>query len=126
MGESIDVKRDRAVARVVMQRKGNNAIADDLMSELAVAFGELSNDPSVRAIVLASEYEKYFSVRADLTSLAGIDRESPNAADEIALFMRRMNHHFNAIERCPRPVIAAINGHALGGGSELTLCCDFR
>src|SRR5438445_214091 len=126
MSELIDVRREGAVARVVMHRKGNNAIAEDLMSELAGAFNELGNDPSVRAIVLASEYEKYFSVGADLTSLAGIDRESPNAADEIALFMRRMNHHFNAIERCPRPVIAAINGHALGGGSELTLCCDFR
>ena len=126
MSELIDVRREGAVARVVMHRKGNNAIAEDLMSELAGAFNELGNDPSVRVIVLASEYEKYFSVGADLTSLAGIDRESPNAADEIALFMRRMNHHFNAIERCPRPVIAAINGHALGGGSELTLCCDFR
>jgi enoyl-CoA hydratase len=40
--------------------------------------------------------------------------------------MRRMNAHFSTIERCPKPVIAAINGHALGGGSELTLCCDFR
>jgi enoyl-CoA hydratase/carnithine racemase len=37
-----------------------------------------------------------------------------------------MNAHFSTIERCPKPVIAAINGHALGGGSELTLCCDFR
>src|SRR5712691_3811240 len=100
MGELVDVKRDGAVARVVMHRKGNNAIAEDIMSELAAAFNELGNDPMVRAIVLASEYEKYFSVGADLTSLAGIDRESPDAADQIGGFMRRMNAHFAAIERC--------------------------
>lgn len=109
-----------------MHRKGNNAIAEDLMQELAAAFKEVGEDPSVRVVVLASEYEKYFSVGADLTSLAGVDRQSPDATDQIALFMRRMNHHFSAIERCPKPVIAAINGHALGGGSELALCCDFR
>jgi len=126
VSEQIDVRRDGAIARVVMHRKGNNAIAEDLMSELATAFGELGKDPAVRVVVLASEYEKYFSVGADLTSMMGIDREAPDAADQIALFMRRMNHHFAAIERCPKPVIVAINGHALGGGSELTLCCDFR
>jgi len=126
MGELADVRRDGAIARVVMHRKGNNSIAEDLMSELASAFNELGEDPSVRVVVLASEYEKYFSVGADLASLAGIDRSSPDAADQIGGFMRRMNAHFAAIERCPKPVIAAINGHALGGGSELTLCCDFR
>ncbi len=126
MGELADVRRDGAIARVVMHRKGNNSIAEDLMSELATAFNELGEDPSVRVVVLASEYEKYFSVGADLASLAGIDRSSPDAADQIGGFMRRMNAHFAAIERCPKPVIAAINGHALGGGSELTLCCDFR
>ncbi len=126
MGELVDVRLEGAVARVVMHRKGNNAIAEDLMEELAVAFNELGADPGVRVAVLASDYEKYFSVGADLTSLADVDRDAPDATDQIALFMRRMNHHFNAIERCPKPVIAAINGHALGGGSELTLCCDFR
>ena len=126
MGELIDVSREGGIARVVMHRKGNNSIAEDLMQELGTAFQELGNDPSVRVVVLASAYEKYFSVGADLTSLAGVDRNAPDAADQIALFMRRLNHHFNAIERCPKPVIAAINGHALGGGSELTLCCDFR
>ena len=126
MSELVDVTREGAVARVVMHRKGNNAIAEDLMTELAAVFEDLGQDRAVRAIVLASAYEKYFSVGADLTSMATIDREAPDAADQIALFMRRMNHHFNAIERCRKPVIAAINGHALGGGSELTLCCDFR
>jgi enoyl-CoA hydratase len=126
VSELIDVRRDGAIARVVMHRKGNNAIAEDLMAELAAAFDELGRDPGARVVVLASDYEKYFSVGADLTSMMGIDREAPDAADQIAQFMRRMNDHFAAIERCPKPVIAAINGHALGGGSELTLCCDFR
>jgi enoyl-CoA hydratase/carnithine racemase len=126
VGELVDVERDGAIARVVMHRKGNNAIAEDLMLELAAAFGELGDDPSVRVIVLASAYEKYFSVGADLTSMATIDRSAPDAVDQIGGLMKRMNAHFNAIESCPKPVIAAINGHALGGGSELTLCCDYR
>ena len=126
MGECVDVKRDGAMAHVVMHRKGNNAIAEDLMEELSSAFDALGKDSEVRAIVLASEYEKYFSVGADLTMLGSIDRTAPDAVDQIGSFMKRMNDHFSAIEQCPKPVIAAINGHALGGGSELTLCCDYR
>ena len=126
MGECVDVKLDGAIARVVMHRKGNNAIAEDLMQELAAAVRELGEDQAVRVVVLASEYEKYFSVGADLTMLGSIDRSAPDAVDQIGGLMKRMNDHFSAIERCPKPVIAAINGHALGGGSELTLCCDYR
>jgi enoyl-CoA hydratase/carnithine racemase len=126
MGEFVDVKRDGAIARVVMHRKGNNAIAEDLMQELAATFEELGQDQSVRVVVLASEYEKYFSVGADLTMLGTIDRSASDAVDQIGGLMKRMNAHFSTIERCPKPVIAAINGHALGGGSELTLCCDYR
>jgi enoyl-CoA hydratase/carnithine racemase len=126
MGECVDVKREGAIARVVMHRKGNNSIAEDLMVELASAFKDLGDDPSVRVVVLASEYEKYFSVGADLTSLGTIDRSAPDAVDQVGSMMKRLNAHFSTIERCPKPVIAAINGHALGGGSELTLCCDYR
>ena len=126
MAEFVDVEREGPVARVVMHRNGLNAIAADLMAELHAAFDELGSDPSVRVVVLASAYEKYFSVGADLTSLAGVDRESAGAREQIAGFMSSMNEHFAAIERCPKPTIAAVNGHALGGGSELTLCCDFR
>jgi enoyl-CoA hydratase/carnithine racemase len=126
MGECVDVKREGAIARVVMHRKGNNSIAEDLMQELAAAFTELGGDPSVRVVVLASEYEKYFSVGADLTMLGATDRDALDAVDQVAAVMKRLTAHFTTIERCPKPVIAAINGHALGGGSELTLCCDFR
>ena len=126
MGELVDIRREGPVARVVMHRNGLNAIAEDLMQELASAFNELGEDPAVRVVVLASDYEKYFSVGADLGMLGSIDRTSPEAAGQVGAFMKRMNDHFSAIERCPKPVIAAINGHALGGGSELTLCCDYR
>src|SRR5436309_1299461 len=89
MGELVDVTRDGGIARVVMQRKGNNSIAEDLMQELASAFQELGADPSVRVVVLASAYEKYFSVGADLTSLAGVDREAPDATDQQASKLAR-------------------------------------
>lgn len=126
MGECVDIRRDGPIASVVMHRKGINAIAGDLTSELAAAFEDLGQDPEVRVVVLRSEYEKYFSVGADLGEMAGVDREGPDAEDRIVEFMKRGNDGFNRIAACPKPVIAAINGHALGGGCELALCCDYR
>jgi enoyl-CoA hydratase len=126
MGDLVDVRRDGAIARVVMHRNGINAIAEDLMQELGAVFDEVGADASVRVVVLGSDYEKYFSVGADLTQLGSVDRSAADATAQIAASMGRMNHYFVAIERCPKPVIAAINGHAMGGGSELALCCDFR
>jgi enoyl-CoA hydratase len=126
MGECLDVKRDGGIATVVMHRKGNNGIAADLMEELSAAFRELGGDESVRVVILASEYEKYFSVGADLTSMGGIDRGAPGAEEAITKMTLQLQRGFNDIEACPKPVIARINGHALGGGCELTLCCDYR
>ena len=126
MGELIDVERDGPVARVVMHRNKINAIAEDLLSELGAAFHDLGQDASVRVVVLASAYEKYFSVGAYLSAMTAFDRGSPDFVAEVKALMMRLNSHYNSIERCPKPVIAAISGHAQGGGSELTLCCDYR
>ncbi|HEV2952521.1 MAG TPA: enoyl-CoA hydratase/isomerase family protein, partial [Candidatus Dormibacteraeota bacterium] len=126
MADTLDVRREGAVTTVIMHRGGNNAISNDLVADLKIAFEDLGKDPVTRVIVLASEYEKYFSVGADLGNLGAIDREAPDAADRIIAMVRPLLAGFGAIESCPKPVIAAINGHALGGGCELALSCDYR
>jgi enoyl-CoA hydratase/carnithine racemase len=126
VGELVDVRREGPVARVVMHRAGNNSIAPDLMGELQAVFGKLGGDPECRVVVLQSEYERYFSVGADLGAMGGMDRSAPNAEDQITEMVKETSAAFSAIEACPKPVIARINGHALGGGCELTLCCDYR
>jgi len=126
MGETVDVQCEGGIARVVMHRKGINAMSGDLVSELVAAFEELGKDPEVRVIVLASEYEKYFSVGADLGEMGGIDRGATDAADQIYRMARNGQRGLDALAATPKPVIAAINGHALGGGCELALTCDYR
>ncbi len=127
MGELVDVSLVGGVARVAMQRGGNNAIAADLMGELREAFEDLGRDPDCRVVVLASAYERYFSVGADLGAMAGgFDRTAPDAEDRVVAAMNATGVGFDTIAACPRPVIARLNGHALGGGCELALCCDYR
>src|SRR5215831_6704648 len=126
MGDMVEILREGPVARVVMHRNGNNAIAPDLTEELQAAFFELGADPGCRVVVLQSAYERYFSVGADLTAMGGVDRSAPDARRQVAAAAGRVAAAFSAIEACPKPVIARINGHALGGGCELTLCCDYR
>lgn len=126
LGDLVEVRREGAVARVVMHRSGNNSIAPDLVSELSAAFAELGADPGCRVVVLQSDYERYFSVGADLAAMGGFDREAPDAEERMVAMIRDLAAGFTTIERCPKPVIARINGHALGGGCELVLCCDYR
>lgn len=118
----VSVSRDGGVATVTMCRPPVNAISPALVNQIADTFSQLGEDESVRAIVLTSGIDGYFMAGADLKMMAGAAPEAQaswESAESLAF-------RFSVVERVPKPVIAAIQGHALGGGCELALCCDYR
>jgi enoyl-CoA hydratase/carnithine racemase len=122
----IDFRREGFVATIAMHRPPGNALAPDLLEEIQSALGQCRDE--VRVVILTSALEKYFMVGADIKMMvsADIDFQDPSAAEKLAQQSRRTQSAFNEIQTCPCPVIAAINGHALGGGCELALVCDYR
>ena len=123
----VTASKEGRIGTITLARKGNNSIAGDLVEGLTGALDELEADPEVRVIVIRSAYEKYFSVGADLTELGSADRSDPVAMEKVLLdTIRNVQKGFTRLERSPKVVIAAINGHALGGGCELALSCDYR
>ena len=112
--------KEGRIGTITLARKGNNSIADDLGRDLVKALEELEADPQVRVVVIRSAYEKYFSVGADLTSLGGADRSDREAMEKaLRDSVGYLQKCFTRLEKSPKIVIAAINGHALGGGCEL-------
>ena len=95
----------------------NQAIQNDLLNILE----EVENDSSIRAIVFKSGNPKIFIAGADLAQMGG----DPGEAD-YAERAKQLQDIFNALEAIRVPTVAAINGHALGGGCEFVLACDFR
>jgi enoyl-CoA hydratase len=119
--DNLLVERDDAVAVVTLNRpKVLNALNGQTLSELSAAMASLKGDAGVRAIVLTGAGEKSFVAGADINELAVL---SPVAGKEHA---RAGQQVFNAIEQLGKPVIAAINGFALGGGCELAMACTLR
>lgn len=118
-------RRAKGVTWVTINHPPVNAVGDELMEELYSAAEMLQDDTSVRVIVLTSSHENIFLAGADLKGMMQPDTDGEEA-DPIVAACAKMQTCFDQFAKMSKPVIAAINGHALGGGCELALACDFR
>ncbi|HTM23942.1 MAG TPA: enoyl-CoA hydratase-related protein [Vicinamibacterales bacterium] len=119
--ENLLIERDAGVAVLTVNRpKVLNALNTQTLDELRRAILDLKHDDAVRAVILTGAGEKAFVAGADINELAV---QSPTGGREHAV---RGQHVLDLIEHLGKPVIAAINGYALGGGCELAMACTIR
>ena len=111
--------RDAVEIITIDRPEALNALNPDVLNDLKAAF-EAVDQKAVRCIVLTGAGEKSFVAGADIGSMSTMTRKDAEAFGKLG------NDIFLMIESFPIPVIAAINGFALGGGNELAMSCDFR
>jgi len=129
MAGLLEVATADFVTTIRMNRPPVNALVPELQEELVEALNRLKDDEATRVVVLTSAIDRYFMAGADIKAMGGdrgFDRENPATLERVAQMSRRSQAAFGEIEHFPKPLIAAINGHALGGGCELALACDYR
>jgi len=119
--DNLLLERDGRVATVTINRpKVLNALNAPTLVELQRVVLDLKNDDSVRVVIVTGAGEKSFVAGADINELAV---QTPTSGRQHALTGQRV---FDAIENMGKPVVAAINGYALGGGCELAMACTLR
>jgi 3-hydroxypropionyl-coenzyme A dehydratase len=115
----IDLQNDIAILKI-NRPEALNAMNLDVIYELSRAIDLVSGDQGIKVVIITGSGERSFCAGADISYMVDID---PVAAEKYASSAQSM---LNKIEKMEKPVIAAINGFALGGGCELALVCDLR
>jgi len=97
-----------------------NALNQNVFTDLDKALDDIEKNPQIRSVIITGAGTKAFVAGADISEIAGLDKK-----EAIALAKRGQDIFFK-IEHCNKPIIAAVNGFALGGGCELSMACHFR
>ena len=113
---------ENAVVSVIWLNRSErlNTITREMLDALHRQFEDLERDEQVRAVILTGTGERAFCAGADVSQFPSM---TPLDAEALMGYGQAV---FQQIDECPKPVIAAVNGYALGGGLELALACDFR
>ncbi|HUG05293.1 MAG TPA: enoyl-CoA hydratase/isomerase family protein [Candidatus Limnocylindria bacterium] len=117
---AVRFERQDGIGHIVLDRPPANSYDRAFIDELDAAIEDARKDDDVKAVVVRSASEKFFSAGADVSLFAKSDLDAQSA------FVVSANGAMSKFESMPKVVIAAINGHCLGGGLEIALCCDFR
>lgn len=112
---------DNGIGMITLNRpKALNALNSELLTELNGLLDEIAQDESVKVVIVTGAGDKAFVAGADIAEMQSM---SPMEGRAFGKFGQAI---FNKLENIPQPVIAAVNGFALGGGCELAMACDIR
>ncbi len=115
------VNTENGICTITINRPDKlNALNKAVFDDLNTAFDHVESDQSIRSVIITGAGPKSFVAGADIAEF------SNHTVDEAKALSRRGHETFFKIERCSKPVIAAINGFTLGGGCELAMSCHFR
>lgn len=97
-----------------------NALNKEVFTDLNSALDEVENNPEIKSVIITGSGPKAFVAGADISEFGGLNKE------EAMALARRGHNTFARIENSTKPIVAAVNGFALGGGCELAMSCHFR
>jgi methylglutaconyl-CoA hydratase len=122
MDKEISVsKYKQGIAVITLNRpQAANALSTRLLHQLQAAIADCKSDTAVRCVIITGVGDRVFCAGADLKERVGMN------GNEVAAAVSLIRETINAVEALPKPVIAAMNGSAFGGGLELALACDVR